>query len=265
MKKIISIFIASIVAVSTITPSVIAATELPVSASDVSKMIMAPRTSKWFWGHYEVCKTSFAPEKGDDEIIKASGQILVDYINSVLNPWKAINVPTNKQKEELDKIKVMTDTELNDPKMPSWFACDKIMDSLAMNTMNTSVAEFPQASKNVFNELKSTTPITIRPNLEYFESKTMSGKVAVFTDKKTGGFISVLPQFKAVIVKKTNLNGDIIGYYVFIPQNEINKKNAYLDGFKVDTISIDILAKMYMKLAPDVNNGPHKVAPLKKI
>lgn len=265
MKKIVSILTLAIVATSILSPSVIAATELPLSVSDVSNMINAKRASKWYYGDYRACTKNDTAPNGDTEIIKASGQALADRINSVLNPWKANNTPTNKQKKELDEINAMIETELNDPKIPSWEACDKIMNSLAMNTMNTSVAEFPQASKSIFNELKSTTPITIRPNLEYFESKTLSGKVAVFTDKKTGGFVSVLPQFKAVIVKKTNLNNDVIGYYVFIPQNEVNNKNAYLYEAKVDTISIDILAKMYMKLAPDFNNGPHKVAPLKKI
>lgn len=264
MKKIVSLITVAIVTVSALAPSVIAASSLPITVSDVSNMISAKRASKWYYGSFTACtKTDYAPE-GNLEIIKASGKALIDNINSVLNPWKVANVPTVAQKKDLDKINVMLETELNDPKMPSWVACDKIMNSLSMNTMGV-VEAFPTVSKSVFSEFKATTPKTIRPNLEYFESKTLGGKVAVFTDKKTGGFISVLPQFKAVIVKKTNISGSVLGYYVFVPQNEVNSKKADLDGFKVSGMSTDVLAKMYMKLAPDVNNGPHKIAPLNKI
>lgn len=263
MKKIVSIITVAIVTASALAPSVFAAS-LPINISDVNSMITKDRAKKRYYGMYTACQKSVEQPNGDLDIIKASGKVFTDTIYDVNNKWLLSNVPTIAQKKELSQIDVVVAAELNDPKTPSWKACDILMQSLSVST-NLVIANFPQVSKSVFSEFKATTPTTIRPNLEYFESKTLGGKVAVFTDKKTNGFISVLPQFKAVIVKKTNISGTVLGYYVFIPQNEVNTKKLTLDGFKPTSMSVDIVAKMYMKIAPDVVDGPHKIAPLNKI
>ncbi len=93
----------------------------------------------------------------------------------------------------------------------------------------------------------------------------MSGEVAVIKDKKLISYVKDLNAYSAIVIERTNVYRTVIWHAVFIPHNDINNRNASLNGYKLSLLTPDLMFRMYNGLSQWNPNAVSSKLQVKKI